>query len=99
MPRKPLSAIWLGISFAIGLGGALLVVGANKSELKSVGMQQEARNYVRPGSMKVTKRSDFFLYRQVTRTEKPKAKSSGGGGSSTHTSSAGKTHGGGGGKF
>ena len=101
MPRKPLSAIWLGISFAVGLGGALLLVGVNKSELKSVRMQEEAKNYVRPGSMKVTKSGDFFLYRHVTRTERPKAnpKSSGGGGSSTHTSSSGRTHGGGGGKF
>ena len=62
-------------------------------------MQQEARNYVRPGSMKVTNSSDFFLYRKVTRTEKPQQKSSGTGGSSTHTSSSGKTPGGGGGKF
>lgn len=99
MPKKALSPIWLGISFVIGLGGALLVVGVNKSELKSVGKQDEARNYVRPGSMKVTNRSDFFLYRKVTRTEKPKPKSSGSGGSSTHTSSSGRTHGGGGGKF
>ena len=87
MPKEP------------GLGGALIVVGVNKSELKSVGMQQEARNYVRPGSMKVTNSSDFFLYRKVTRTEKPQQKSSGSGGSSTHTSSSGNTHGGGGGKF
>lgn len=97
MPKEPLSPIWFGISFVVGLGGALIVVGVNKSELKSVGMQQEARNYVRPGSMKVTNSSDFFLYRKVTRTEKPQQKSSGG--SSTHTSSSGKTHGGGGGKF
>lgn len=99
MPKKALSPIWLGISFVIGLGGALLVVGVNKSELKSVGKQDEAKNYVRPGSMKVTNRSDFFLYRKVTRTEKPKPKSSGSGGSSTHSSSSGRTHGGGGGKF
>ena len=99
MPKEPLSPIWFGISFIVGLGGALLVVGVNKSELKSVGKQNEAQNYVRPGSMKVTKRSDLFLYRKVTRTEKPQPKSSGSGGSSTHTSSSGNTHGGGGGKF
>ena len=99
MPKEPLSPIWFGISFIVGLGGALLVVGVNKSELKSVGKQNEAQNYVRPGSMRVTKRSDLFLYRKVTRTEKPQPKSSGSGGSSTHTSSSGNTHGGGGGKF
>ena len=99
MPKEPLSPIWFGISFIVGLGGALLVVGVNKSELKSVGKQNEAQNYVRPGSMRVTKRSDLFLYRKVTRTEKPQPKSSGSGGSSTHTSSSGNMHGGGGGKF
>lgn len=99
MPRKPLSVIWLGISFAVGLGGALLSVGTMKSQLKSVGMQREARNYVRPGSLQVTTRGDYFLYRTISRREKPKPKSSGGGGSSTHTSSSGRTHGGGGGKF
>ena len=27
MPKEPLSPIWFGISFIVGLGGALLVVG------------------------------------------------------------------------
>lgn len=99
MPRKPLSAIWLGLSLVAGFGGALLAVGSMKSQLKSVGMQREARNYIRPDSMQVTTRGDYFLYRTIHRTEKPKPKSSGGGGSSTHTSSSGRMHGGGGGKF
>ena len=97
MPKKPLSAIWLGLSFAAGLGAALLAVGSMKSQLKSVGMQREARDYIRPGSLQVTSGGDYFLYRTIHRTEKPKPKSSGG--SSTHTSSSGRTHGGGGGKF
>ena len=97
MPKKPLSAIWLGLSFAAGLGAALLAVGSMKSQLKSVGMQREARDYIRPGSLQVTSSGDYFLYRTIHRTEKPKPKSSGG--SSTHTSSSGRTHGGGGGKF
>lgn len=32
MPKEPLSPIWFGISFIVGLGGALLVVGVNKSD-------------------------------------------------------------------
>ena len=99
MPRKPLSAIWLGISLAVGFGAALLSVSTMKSQLKSVGMQREAQNYIRPGSMQVTTRGDYFLYRTVSRREKPQQKSSRGGGSSIHTSSSGRTHGGGGGKF
>ena len=98
MPRKPLSAIWLGLSLVAGFGGALLAVGSMKSQLKSVGMQREARDYIRPGSLQVTTRGDYFLYRTISRREKPQQKSSGGG-SSTHTSSSGRTHGGGGGKF
>ena len=95
MPKKPLSAIWLGLSFAAGLGAALLAVGSMKSQLKSVGMQREARDYIRPGSLQVTSGGDYFLYHTIHRTEKPKSS----GGSSTHTSSSGRTHGGGGGKF
>ena len=30
MPKEPLSPIWFGISFVVGLGGALIVVGVNK---------------------------------------------------------------------
>lgn len=100
MPKEPLSLVWLPISLVVGFGGALLVVGTMKSQLKSVHMQSEAKDYVRPGSMQVTSRGDYFLYRTVNRTEKPQPKkSSGGGGSSTHHSSSGRSHGGGGGKF
>lgn len=100
--RGFLSPIWILISLGVGFAGALLAVWANKSKLKSVSMQEEAQNYVRPGSMQVTNSSDRFLFRNVTRTPKPQPKSSpsgGGGGSSIHTSSSGRTHGGGGGKF
>ena len=47
--------------------------------------------------MNVTTSRDFYLYRCVTKTAKPRDSSEGG--SSTHTSSSGATHGGGGGKF
>lgn len=100
--RGFLSPIWILISLVAGFAGALVTVGVNKGKLKSVRMQKEAQNYVRPGSMHLTTSSDHFLYRNVTRTPKPQPKSSpsgGGGGSSTHTSSSGRTHGGGGGKF
>lgn len=103
MPREPLSLLWIPISLAVGIGGALAVVGFYKSQLKTVHMQREARDYIRPGSMQVTNRSDYFLYRHVTRSAKPQQKSSSGGrsggGSSIHTSSSGRSHGGGGGKF
>ncbi len=98
--RGFLSPVWILISLGVGFVGALLAVGVSKSKLKSVSMQKEAQNYVRPGSMHLTNSSDHFLYRNVTRTPKPQPKNpSGGGGSSTHTASSGRTHGGGGGKF
>ena len=101
MPRNLLSPIWLPISILVGFGGALLIVGVYKGQLKSVRMQREAENYVREGSFQVTNRGDYFLYRHVSRTPKQQPKRSGGSGdgSSMHTSSSGRSHGGGGGKF
>ena len=96
LPKKPLSAIWIVISLAIGFGVAKIIVGSMKSQLKTVRAQAAASSYVREGSMNVTESRDLFLYHKVDRTEKPKNNSSG---SSTHKSSSGTRHGGGGGKF
>ena len=93
------SCIWV-VALVIGLLTALIVTGVMKSQLKSVAPQRDATSYVRQGSMKLTNQRDLYLYRDVHRTERPKASSSGdSGGSSTHTSSSGTTHGGGGGSF
>lgn len=94
LPRESLSLIWIPISLIIGLVVAFLIVGQMKGRMKSVRTQASASNYMKDGSLNVTNRNEMFLYRTVTRTEKPKDK-----GSSTHTSSSGTTHGGGGGKF
>ncbi len=100
MPHEPLSIMYLGLALVIGLVTALIVTGVMKSQLKSVAPQPDASSYVRQGSMRLTNQRDHFLYRDVHRTERPKASdSSDSGGSSTHTSSSGTTHGGGGGSF
>ena len=100
MPHEPLSILYLGLALVIGLVTALIVTGVMKSQLKSVAPQPDASTYVRQGSMRLTNQRDHFLYRDVHRTERPKASdSSDSGGSSTHTSSSGTTHGGGGGSF
>lgn len=100
MPHEPLSMMYLGLALVIGLVTALIVTGVMKSQLKSVAPQRDASSYVRQGSMRLTNQRDYFLYRDVHRTERPKASdSSDSGGSSTHTSSSGSTHGGGGGSF
>lgn len=96
LPKKPLSAIWVVISIAIGFGLAKIIVGSMKHQLKTVRAQAAASSYVREGSMNITESRDLFLYHKVDRTEKAKNNSSG---SSTHTSSSGTRHGGGGGKF
>ncbi len=57
-----------------------------KGELKSVRTQAAASSYVRRNSMVLTRERDLFLYRNVTRTAKPKNNSSSGG---TRTTSGG----------
>lgn len=96
LPSKPLSLIWIPAALVIGFVIAKIIVGNMKSELKTVHAQKTANSYVKNGSMSITESRDLFLYRTVTKTEKPKNNSSG---SSTHSSSSGTKHGGGGGKF
>jgi uncharacterized protein len=56
-----------------------------KGKLRSVRRQNEARQYVKEGSMQLTQSGDYFMYRNVTRTPKPQnnssSRSGGGGGS------------------
>lgn len=75
------------IALVSGVVIALIYVLVLKGQLKSVGRQYAASSYVRPGSMHLTQSGDYFMYRNVTRTPKPKNNSSsssfGGGGSSS----------------
>lgn len=89
-------------SLAVGALLAFIPVSVMKADLKTVRGQRDAENYVIGHSLRLNRNRDVFLYRNVTRTAKPKEESSGshhGGGSSIHTSSSGTSHGGGGGKF
>jgi uncharacterized protein len=98
MPRGTFPLVRnLLIAVVAGFIIAFIIVSVMKSKLKSVQMQKSASNYVKNGSMHITEQKDLFLYRNVTRTEKPKENS--GGGSSTHSSSSGSRNGGGGGSF
>ena len=97
-PKEPFGVLkHLIISAVIGLVAAFIVTGSMKGKLKSVRHQTTANNYVKNDSMKVTQSRDLFLYRQVSRTERPRDEDSGS--SDTHTSASGQTHSGGGGKF
>lgn len=62
-----------------------------RSGLKSVGSKSVADDYIKNDSMKLTRKTDLFLYEKVERRKKPKENDSGG--SETHTSSSGTTHG------
>ena len=98
-PGGPPSILWLFISLGIGFIVALIVVAVMKSKLRTVRSQAAADSYVKNDSMQLTAQNDIFLYRNVSRTERPRDNDNSGGGSSSHTSSSGATHGGGGGKF
>ena len=98
LPREPLSGMWLLISLAFGLIIALVSVGAMKGQLRTVRRQPAADSYVADGSLNIRKSHEFFLYRTVSRREKPKEPKQRGG-STIHRGSSGTFHGGAGGKF
>ena len=81
------------LALIIGLVIALIATGIMRLQLKSVRFRYNASDYTKAGSMNVTESRDLYLYRTVSRREKPKENS---GGSSTHRSSSGRSHGGGG---
>ncbi len=98
LPREPLSPAWILVSLIVGLILSCTTVGKMKAKLTTVRAQAAANSYIKPGTLNINDSREMFLYRSVTRTQKPKNNSSSGG-SSTHTSSSDTTHGGGGGKF
>ena len=97
IPRTAFKPIWVLMALGIGFLIAIIAVSVMKSKLKSVRRQPAASSYIRPDSFQVTQSQDIFLYRNVTRTARPKdtGSSSGGG----HISSSGRSHGGSSGKF
>lgn len=78
------------IALVAGLVIAFIVTAVMKGQLRSVRSQPAAANYVKNGSLQVTEARDLFLYRNLSRVEKPRDS----GGSSTHRSSSGRSHGG-----
>ena len=73
------------IFLGIGLVVALSVTGVWKNQLKSVRKQSAANAYVKAGTMQITQSGDFFMYRNVTKTQKQSSSSSGSSGSSRST--------------
>ena len=72
---------WTILSLIAGAVLSFLIpMSVLKGQLKSVRMQAAASSYVRPGSMELRQQRDIFLFRNVTRTARPKNNSSSGGG-------------------
>ncbi len=93
-----------GIAGAIGLLIGSIRANGMKAKLKTVKRQQNARDYMQGNNVNLRVSRDDFMYRNVSRTVRPKPQErddfgSHHGGSTTHISSSGHTHGGSGGHF
>lgn len=86
------SPVGFVVCIVIGIAIGFAVVLILKGQLQSVRSSRSAANYVVSGSFQLTKSNDFFLFRNVTRMEKPSAKTGASGG-------GGRSFGGRGGKF
>ncbi len=96
LPKEPFPAVRnFVVCLLIGTIAAWIMTAKKKSQLITVRRQPEAKNYLKDGSLKIDESNDFFLYKTVTKKEKPDSSGS----STTHTTSSGTTVGGGGGKF
>lgn len=72
---------WFGyllISLFVGFTIGLITVLVFKAQLKSVARQSSARDYLKQDSLRITEQRDLFLYRNLTRTPRPKSNSSSG---------------------
>ncbi len=69
---QPVKFSTVVISLVIGLIAAFISTGVMKGKLKTVRTETRANNYFVDGSMNVTRANDFFLYRTVTMTARPK---------------------------
>lgn len=91
------------ISLILGFLFAGIPMSKMKRQMKPVMLKAQAHDYLKPGSQKITKSRDAFLYNTVTRVPKPKQNSNGHGGGSfgggVHMGSSGRSHGGMGGRF
>ncbi len=83
----------VGIFAVIGLAIGLVVTLLMKSSMKTARAKHLASDYVRPGSFRLTRKMDLYLYRTRTRIRVQSNNSSSGG------SRSGGSRGGGGGKF
>ena len=84
--------ISIGIALLIGVLVGQIVGKVLKGQLKTVHRVNQAKNYVKPGSMNLQTQNDVFLYRDIRRTPKPRD-------NNTRSSSGGSSRSVGGGSF
>ena len=82
----------LMIALMVGLIAGLITAKSLKGQLKTVHQKNEAKNYIKSGSLNLHTRNDVFLYRDIRRTPKPRE-------STTRSSSGGSSRSVGGGSF
>ena len=82
----------LMIALMVGLIAGLLTAKSLKGQLKTVRQKNEAKNYIKSGSLNLHTRNDVFLYRDIRRTPKPRD-------NNTRSSSGGSSRSVGGGSF
>lgn len=100
VPSAPNYLIRELIVIAVAAVVAFVVMSIMKSKMNTAVIKNEASDYMKAGSMKVTRRLDVFTHRHVTKTAKPKNNSSSGSRSGGGFSGGGGSRsGGGGGKF
>lgn len=75
-PLSPLAAVGIGLLVGAAAGGITLLV--MRSGMKTVKPQHSAMSYLIPGSYRLNRTGDFYLYSTTTRTPKPQSNSSGG---------------------
>lgn len=99
--RRVNSLIYFVFAMGIGLFAAIVTLVVLFQQLRSVRVKNEAREYVREGSFRVTRANDVFLYRTVSRTriQRDPPSGGGGGGSMTHAAPGGGSAGGRSGSF
>lgn len=77
------------ISLGVGILIALGVTKGWKKQLKSVQKQSKANAYVKARSMKITQSGDYFMYRNLSKTQRQKSSSSSSGGGSSRSTGGG----------
>jgi len=85
------------VSLILALIIAFVITAIWKAQLRTVRGENLAHAYIRKDSMVVTKKQDYFLFRRVHKTKRPKNENKGGGGS--FKSSSGRSSSGRSGKY